>query len=153
VVPPALQEQLASPDPAEAVRGLAGLRSLALSTGDFGLLDQVNVPASSAAVADRQIAAGLTESGRVLTGFSITVARAERTDDGGGPLAVVAVTAGTTAYRESDSRGAVLAEAAAAPEQQLRLVLATVEGRWRIRDILPAGAGAVAEGRDPAGAG
>ncbi|KUM37585.1 hypothetical protein AR539_10110 [Arthrobacter sp. EPSL27] len=141
VVPPALEEQLASPDPAEAVRGLAGLRSLALSTGDFGLLDQVNVPASSAAVADRQIAAGLAESRRVLTGFSIHVARAERADDGGGPLAVVAVTAGTTAYRETDPRGAVLAEAAAAPEQQLRMVLAPVEGRWRIRDILPAGAG------------
>ncbi|MGP4033182.1 protein kinase domain-containing protein [Pseudarthrobacter sp. 1C304] len=141
VVPPALQEQLASPDPAEAVRGLAGLRSLALSTGDFGLLDHVNVPASPAAVADRQIAAGLEESGRVLAGFAIHVARAERTDDGGGPLAVVAVTAGTTAYRESDSRGAVLAEAAEAPEQQLRLVLAPVEGRWRIQDILPAGTG------------
>lgn len=157
VVPPALQEQLASPDAAEAVRGLAGLRSLALSTGDFGLLDQVNVPASSAAVADRQIAAGLEEAGRVLSGFSIHVARAERTDDGGGPLAVVAVTAGTSAYRESDSRGAVLAEAAAAPEQQLRLVLATVEGRWRIQDILPAAADAdsdaATDAAGPSGAG
>jgi hypothetical protein len=49
----------------------------------------------------------------------------------------VAVTASTPAYEERDATGAVLADAAAAPEQRLRLVLATVEGRWRIQDILP----------------
>ncbi len=42
----------------------------AFSTGDFRLLDQVNVPASSAAMADGQISARLEESGRVLTGFT-----------------------------------------------------------------------------------
>ena len=50
----------------------------------------------------------------------------------------MAVTASTSAYQERDATGAVLAEAAAAPEQRLRLVLAPVEGRWRIQDILPA---------------
>ena len=58
-IPPEVQDQLASTDPEEAVRGLARLRSLAFSSGDFGLLDQVNVPASSAAVADGRISAGL----------------------------------------------------------------------------------------------
>ncbi len=65
-----MQAQLASPDPEEAVRGLARLRSLAFSSGDFGLLDQVNVPASAAAVADGRISARLKDSGRVLAGFT-----------------------------------------------------------------------------------
>ena len=62
-LPPGVQAQLASQDPEEAVRGLSWLRSRAFSTGDFRLLDQVNVPASSAAMADEQISASLEESG------------------------------------------------------------------------------------------
>lgn len=142
-LPPGLQAQLASPDPGEAVRGLARLRSLAFSSGDFGLLEQVNVPASAPAVADGRISAGLKESGRVLAGFtthlSAVALETAPAGDSGRPLAVVAVTASTPAYQERDAAGAVLADAAAAPDQQLRLVLATVEGRWRIQDILPAG--------------
>ena len=134
-----MQAQLASPDPEEAVRGLAWLRSLAFSSGDFGLLDQVNVPASAAAAADGRISARLKESGRVLAGFTTLLTRVEDAPrrDGGPSRAVVAVTAATSAYQERDATGAVLADAAAAPEQQLRLVLAPVEGRWRIQDILP----------------
>ena len=67
---PRCRHSLHSQDPEEAVRGLARLRSLAFSTGDFRLLDQVNVPASSAAVADGRISASLKESGRVLAGFT-----------------------------------------------------------------------------------
>lgn len=144
-LPPGVQAQLASPDPAEAVRGLARLRSLAFSSGDFGLLEQVNVPASAAAVADGRISARLTESGRVLAGFTTLLTHVAHdgaeTGDSGRSLAVVDVTASTTAYQERDASGAVVADAAAAPEQQLRLVLAPVEGRWRIQDILPAAAG------------
>lgn len=151
-LPPDLQAQLASPDPGEAVRGLARLRSLAFSSGDFGLLEQVNVPASASAVEDGRISARLKDSGRVLAGFT-TILSAVAHDaapaaDGGPSRAVVAVTAGTSAYQERDAAGAVLADAAAAPEQQLRLVLATVEGRWRIQDILPA-AGAAADAGIP----
>ncbi|MDI3213306.1 serine/threonine-protein kinase [Arthrobacter sp. AL12] len=141
-LPPDVQAQLASPDPEEAVRGLARLRCLAFSSGDFGLLEQVNVPASAAAAADGRISARLKETGRVLAGFTTLLTRvaqdAAPTGDSGQSLAVVAVTAGTSAYQERDGTGAVLADAAAAPEQQLRLVLATVEGRWRVQDILPA---------------
>ena len=141
-LPPGVQAQLSSPDPEEAVRGLARLRSLAFSSGDFGLLEQVNVPASAAAVADGRISARLTESGRVLAGFTTLLTHVSRdvaqTGDGGRSLAVVAVTASTSAYQERDASGAVVADAAAAPEQQLRLVLSTVEGLWRIQDILPA---------------
>lgn len=147
-VPTDVQAQLASADPEEAVRGLALLRSLAFSSGDFGLLEQVNVPASAAAAADARISARLEESGRVLAGFTTLLSDvAEDADpfgDSGSSVAVVAVTVGTSAYQERDATGAVLADAAAAPEQQLRLVLVAVEGRWRIQDILPA-AGAPAD--------
>ncbi|KQN86419.1 serine/threonine protein kinase [Arthrobacter sp. Leaf69] len=140
-LPPGVQAQLASQDPEEAVRGLSWLRSRALSTGNFRLLDQVNVPASSAAKADEQIRASLEESGRVLTGFTSRLTHVARTDDSSRPRAVVAVTVSTSAYQERDAAGAIVAKAAAAPEQRLRLVLASVGGRWRIQDILPAATG------------
>ncbi|MET1020710.1 MAG: serine/threonine-protein kinase [Arthrobacter sp.] len=136
-VPAEIEAQLASPDPEEAVRGLARLRSLAFGTGNFRLLDQVNVPASSAAVADARISAGLEASGRVLAGFATLLTQVARTEDSTGPLTVVDVTARTSAYQERNADGVVMADAAATPEQQLRLVLAPVEGRWRIQDILP----------------
>lgn len=136
-VPPELRAQLDSPDPEEAVRGLARLRSLAFSTGNFRLLEQVNVPASSAAAADGRISAGLQDSGRVLAGFDILLTRVATEADVGPAQAVVAVTASSPAYQERDAAGVVLAEAAAGPEQRLRLVLAPVGGRWRIQDILP----------------
>ncbi|WP_144673530.1 protein kinase domain-containing protein [Arthrobacter sp. U41] len=141
VLPPGVQAQLASQDPEEAVRGLSWLRSRAFSTGDFQLLDQVNVPASSAARADEQISATLEESGRVLTGFTTRLTHVARTDGSNRPRAVVAVTVSTSAYQERDAAGAVVAVAVAAPEQRLRLVLAPVGGRWRIQDILPAASG------------
>ena len=142
-----LQTQLASPDPEQAVRGLARLRSQALSSGEFGLLDQVNAPASPAAEADGRIRASLRASGRVLSGFSTKLFHVAATPDSGSRSAVVAVRAGTSAYRELGANGTVLAEAAASPEQRLRLVLTLVEGRWRIQDILPPDDG----GDDPAG--
>ena len=151
-VPPEVQAQLDSPNPEEAVRGLARLRSLAFSTGDFRLLDQVNVPASSAAVADGRLSASLKESGRVLAGFTTLLTQVAATEDSGGPLAVVDVTVSTSAYQERDAAGVVAAATEAAPEQRLRLVLAPVEGRWRIQDILPPGAGAPGAGGDAADA-
>ncbi|MET1065791.1 MAG: protein kinase [Arthrobacter sp.] len=137
-LPADVQAQLVSPNPEEAVRGLARLRSLAFSTGDFELLDQVNVPASSAAEADAGISARLAEAGRVLAGFTTLLTQVAITENGSRPVAVVAVTAATTPYQERDASGTVMADVAAAPEQQLRLVLASAEGRWRIQDILPA---------------
>lgn len=154
-VPPDLQIQLASPDPAEAVHGLARLRSLAFSSGNFRLLEQVNAPASSAAEADGLISARLRESGRVLTGFSTVLSQVSASRDSGSLMAVVAVSAGTSAYQERDAAGVVLADGAAVAEQRLRLVLLPVEGRWRIQDILPAddAAGAAAVSQTPGASG
>ena len=139
-VPPEVQAQIDSPNPEEAVRGLARLRSQALSTGDFRLLGRVNVPASSAAVADGRISASLEESGRVLAGFTTLLTEVAATEDSDS-RAVVAVAVSTPAYQERDASGMVVAETAAAPEQRLLLVLAPVEGRWRIQDVLPANDG------------
>ena len=124
--------------PEEAVRGLAGLRSVALSSGRFELLNEVNAEGSPAAAADDKIRVRLTEAGHVLTGFSTTLTRASAEPHGNGDRAVVAITAATTGYRETNAGGKIVAEAPAGAEQELRLVLVNVGGRWRIQEILPA---------------
>ena len=139
VVLPDLEALLASPDPAEAVRGLARLRSLALSSGDFGLLDDVNAPGSAAAAADARIRTQLSASGHVLAGFSTSLTRIEATADSSPARAVVAITTAPSAYRELDGNGAIVAEVPAASAQQLHLVLVPVDGRWQIQDVLPPG--------------
>lgn len=136
-VPPDVQVLLRSADPEEAVQGLARLRSLAFTSGDMRLLDDVNAPASSAAAADGRIGARLTDSGHVLAGFATVLTAVEKSPDSGPARAVVAVTAASSRYQERDAAGAVVAEAPAGDEQQLRLVLVPVDGRWRIQEILP----------------
>jgi hypothetical protein len=138
-VPLEVRALLESPDPQDAVRGLAGVRSLAFRSGDFGLLEEVNVPGSPAAAADGAISSRLTESGVVLAGFSTTLTRVEGSPDSSPTRAVVAVSAASSPYQERDAAGAVVAEAAAGGEQRIRLVLVPVGGRWRIQEILPEG--------------
>jgi tRNA A-37 threonylcarbamoyl transferase component Bud32 len=137
VVHPELRALLASADPEDAVRGLARLRALAFSSGDFGLLEQVNVPASSAAMADGGISSRLSESGHILAGFSTALTRVEASPESSPARAVVAIRAASSAYQERDAAGAVVAEAAAGTEQRMRLVLVPVDGTWRIQEILP----------------
>ncbi|CAI3796355.1 serine/threonine-protein kinase [Pseudarthrobacter sp. MM222] len=136
-IPQDIQALLRSEDPAEAVRGLARLRSLALNSGDLHLLDEVNAPESPAADADGRIGARLRQSGHVLTGFSSVLGAVERATDSGPLRTVLAVRVAQSAYQERDARGAIVAEAGAADEQRLRLVLVPVNGRWRIHEILP----------------
>jgi hypothetical protein len=136
-VPPELRALLDSADPEEAVHGLARLRALALSSGDFGLLEQVNVPASSAAMADAGISSRLSESGHVLADFSTVLTRVEASPDSSPARAVVAISAASSAYQERDAAGEMVAEAAAGSEQRIVLVLVPVDGAWRIQDILP----------------
>jgi len=138
-VRPDLDALLASKDPAEAVRGLARLRSLALSSGDISLLDAVNAPTSAAAAADALIRTQLSGSGHVLAGFSTSLTRIQTAADSSPTRAVVAVTAVSSGYQVLDSHGNVVDEVPAAAAQQLQLVLVPVDGRWRIQGVLPPG--------------
>ncbi|MET4585660.1 serine/threonine protein kinase [Pseudarthrobacter sp. PvP022] len=136
---PADARQLAlSQQPEQAARGLAGLRSAALSSGQFELLNEVNLANSPAAAADAGISGRLRDAGHVLTGFDTTLTRAEAEPGGSDARAVVAITVANSAYRETDSGGNVVAVEPAGPEQKLRLVLVNSGGRWKIQEILPA---------------
>ncbi|GAC1496240.1 MAG: hypothetical protein NVS2B15_18620 [Pseudarthrobacter sp.] len=72
-IPAAVAAQLGSKDPAEAVYGLAAVRSLAFSSGRLELLDLVNAPGSAAAATDAGLKDELRGSGHVLAGFTSTV--------------------------------------------------------------------------------
>ena len=138
-VPDAVRNQLRSGNPAEAVKGLAWLRSMALSEGKPDLLAEVNVPNSPAAAADGRISARLQDSGSVLAGFSTSVTSVRTLPESTGARAVVAVTSATSGYKERLANGTVVAVSGPQPGLRLRLVLVPVNGTWRIADILPAG--------------
>ncbi len=126
---------ISAADPATAVRGLAGLRSLALSSGDLRLLDEVNAPASGAAAADARISMQLSAEGHRLAGFRTTLTRVVATPGSDPSRAEVAVTAVTPPYREVDADGAVVAERSSLGELRLRLVLVRIDGAWRMSEI------------------
>jgi serine/threonine protein kinase len=136
-VPADVRELALSRLPEEAVRGLAGLRSAALSSGELELLDEVNLENSPAAVADAKISGRLRETGHVLAGFGTTLIQAQAEPGGSDARTVVAITAGTAEYRETDAGGNIVAVQPAGPQQRLRLVLVSEGGRWRIQEILP----------------
>ncbi|MCC2660804.1 MAG: hypothetical protein K0R37_1578, partial [Arthrobacter sp.] len=94
-VPAAVRHQLQSPDPVQAVKGLAALRSFALGQGRLELLREVNAGNSPAAAADARISARLQESRSVLEGFSTTLSGIRLLPESTKERAVVAVTAGT----------------------------------------------------------
>lgn len=142
VIPAELRDLLGSADPAEAVRGLAALRSQAFRSGRLGLLEEVNVPGSDAAAADAAIAAPLAKSGHILSGFETVLTSVRSVAEPGPARTVVAVRTSTSEYQERDAAGAVVALAPAGGEARLRLVLVNVDGRWRIAQVLagdPAG--------------
>ncbi|WP_248761636.1 serine/threonine-protein kinase [Pseudarthrobacter sp. SSS035] len=136
-VPADAAAQLDSADPLEAVRGLAAVRSLAFSSGRLELLDLVNAPGSAASAADAGLKAELQESGHVLAGFTSSVADLQVQPGSPSGQVVVSVTSATSPYEERDASGAIVAAGAPAAAQNLRLVLVSVDGRWRITDVLP----------------
>ncbi len=136
-VPGNVRAQLGSADPAEAVHGLAWIRSLAFSSGRLELLYQVNAPGSAAAAADERISGPLRENGHILAGFTATLSNVRTHGDSSATRAVVGVTSATSSYEEQDPSGTVVAEGQAAAGQELRLVVVPVDGKWRIAEILP----------------
>lgn len=137
VIPAAAAARLRSRDPAEAVHGLAAVRSLAFSSGRLELLDLVNAPGSAAAATDALLKDELRESGHVLAGFTSTVSDVQVQPGSSAGQTIVGVTSVTSSYVEQDSSGAVVAAGAAGTKQALRLVLVTLDGQWRITDVLP----------------
>jgi serine/threonine protein kinase len=133
----AARQQARSPDPVQAVRGLAALRDLAFSTGDLGLLGEVNVDGSPAAITDERTAERLRSSGHVLAGFSSTLADLRTEEGATSAQAVVHLHSGSSAYEEKDAQGSVVGMGSAGSGRQLRLVLVAVDGAWRISEILP----------------
>lgn len=129
--------QAGSPDPGVAVQGLSSLRSLAFRSGRLELLDEVNQPGAGAAAADRRIAERLQASGHKLAGFSTALSQVHTEEGATSARAVVAVTSASSAYEEKDAQGAVVATGAAGAEQRIRVVLVSVDGRWRVTEILP----------------
>lgn len=136
-VPAAAAAQLDSADPLEAVRGLAAVRSLAFSSGRLELLDLVNAPGSAASAADAGLKAELQVSGHVLAGFTSSVSNLHVQPGSPTGQVVVSVTSATSPYEERDASGKVVAAGAPVADQNLRLVLVSVDGRWRITDVLP----------------
>ncbi|MGX9901602.1 protein kinase domain-containing protein [Arthrobacter sp. SA17] len=136
-IPQEVHEQIDSGMPEQAVRGLAWLRSTAFSSGRHELLNQVNVQGSDAAAADARTVAVLAQSGHRLAGFTTTLSKVGTERESTADRAVLSITASTSAYQELDASGALVANLAAGGEEQLRLVLLLVDGRWRIQEILP----------------
>ncbi|MEV7636014.1 protein kinase [Pseudarthrobacter enclensis] len=127
----------ASPDPSVALRGLAALRDHAFNSGRMDRLDEVNAAGSAAAAADQRTAGRLPGAGKVLSGFTTTLSEV-RTEPGATPdRAVVRATAATSAWVEVDASGRVAATGPATAGRTLRLVLVSVDGQWRISEVLP----------------
>lgn len=136
-VPVEIRDQIRSGAPDQAAQGLAWLRSSAFSSGRLELLREVNVSGSRAAEADARTSEVLEESGHRLAGFSTTLSKVATEPGSTADRAVLSITASTSAYKEVDSSGALVADVAGSGEEQLRLVLLLVDGRWRIHEILP----------------
>ena len=132
----AAREQAGAADPVIAAQGLAAVRDYAFSSGVLDLLADVNAPGSAAAAADQRFS-GQVAAGRRLAGFSTTLSGLAVEDGATGEHAVVRAVSTTSAYQVVDPDDTVLATGPASPPQPLRLVLESVEGRWRVSDILP----------------
>lgn len=133
----AARQQAEAADPVAAVQGLAAVRDFAFSSGSVELLADVNAPGSPAAAADQRIASQFATSGQRFAGFSTTLSGLTVEDGATEMHAVVRAVSATSGYRTMNAEGTVLATGAPGAPQLLRLVLVSVDGRWRVSDILP----------------
>ena len=135
---PELQALLRGDDPAAAAGALAELRARAFSTADAALLDGVNVPDSSAMLADRAEIAKLEAAGTVLAGLSVEVLSAGPAVPGEAGRVSVPAAVSTSAYAERDAQGGMVRNAAALSRQDIVLVMVRTPAGWRIEAILAA---------------
>ncbi|MBT2512106.1 serine/threonine-protein kinase [Arthrobacter sp. ISL-30] len=138
-LPEHLLEQVRVEDPLLAAHGLAELRSMAIGATDQALLERVNVPSSPAALSDKETLEELRAAGIVLEGFTTTLEKAVLVSASTDGRAVVEVEAATSAYRERDARGTVVADRSAGPARTVQLVLLRSEGSWKISEVLASG--------------
>ena len=142
----ALPEQLRgaadAEDPVRAVQALSDIRARAIAAGDRPLLEAVSVPGSPAAAADAALLDGLERDGQRLEGFRASVTAASLdpgavpgAGDGG---AVVRARIVTSGYTVVDAAGGRVGERPAGRDQDLRILLERIEGRWRVASVLAA---------------
>ncbi|MBP2414942.1 hypothetical protein JOF48_003741 [Arthrobacter stackebrandtii] len=160
-LPPKIQRDLAAAEPVTALHALAWLRSYALSNADQELVDMVNVPDSNALAADSAIVGELAARGHRLTGLDITVAEAHAEGDAdagsapaqegaagtpstgtamppAGTKITVEATVNISSFAEQDKAGVLIHNTTGEQTQELDFILANVDGRWRIQQILAA---------------
>ncbi len=135
-LPAAARDQIRSPHPEEAIRGLSAIRDMALRSGKFELLEHVNVQGSVAAASDGKLRDGLIDAGVVLAGFSTTLTSVNVEGPSSLDRATVAVTVETSAYEERDASGNVVLSRPPGKPQELRVVLLRGGDAWRITEIL-----------------
>ncbi|WP_328295613.1 protein kinase [Kineococcus sp. NBC_00420] len=120
-------------DPVAVVTELADRRASALSSGEAGALDRVDVPGSSAAATDRAVLDDLARAGTTLTGlgFAVSDVRVESRTEEQWTLSADVV---TSAHETVAADGARTSVPQSAPRTS-RLILDRVEGEWRISAV------------------
>ena len=120
-------------DPVAVVTELADRRASALSSGEAGALDRVDVPGSSAAAADRAVLDDLARAGTSLTGLGFAVSDV-RVESGTGEQWTLSTDVVTSAHETVAADGARTSVPQSAPRTS-RLTLDRVEGEWRISAV------------------
>ncbi|WP_077488634.1 protein kinase domain-containing protein [Sinomonas mesophila] len=141
-LPERLRTAAGADDPVRAVQALSDIRSQAIAASDRALLEAVSVPGSAAAAADAALLDALERDGQRLEGFraSVTTASLDPKPAPGAAegSAVVRVRIVTSGYTVLDAAGGRVGEQPAGRDQDLRIVLERVDGRWRVASVLGA---------------
>ena len=135
VLPATIQNALVQEAAVDALPALAWLRSYALSTADGALLEKVNVPGSPAWEADAAVMDSLRDRGHSFTGLETSIVQAGIVQ-GGAPRTTVQATVATSPFAELDAAGNIVHQQDQEQQQALQIVMANVDGRWMIEQIL-----------------
>lgn len=121
-------------DLTEVVTALSDLRAQGFSAADDGPLREANAEGSQALAADLATLDDLRAQQVRLDGLAFTVSDVEVLEQQGDD-AVVTVTVVTGAHRVVADDGAVLEDVVASEPAQVELVLARVDGGWRVSEV------------------